>query len=371
MTHSKPSTGFRPARRLRAGPLLAIAVSSGLALWMATGPAVQPAVSSVADTSDETRPQSVRVVTSMTAPYSRPLVLEGETRPAARATVINEIAGPIRTLHAANGARLDASALIAEITLPDLEAREAEAAARLDEAERALERSQALSAKGFATQARLEAAITASATAEADVAGLRRERAQAQLTAPIAGTLHDLDAEIGAYIPQGAAIGEVLDLSRLIVEVAVPQQDAALIAPGDNARVILATGEDTIGTVRHAALIADPATRTFLIEVEIDNANHDLRAGVSASAEFLTDVVNAHRVPIAFLSLDDNGRTVVKTVEGDQVQIWPVQIEGSEAGDVFVSGLPESASIITVGQGFVRSGDRVDPVLASDERPGQ
>ena len=50
----------------------------------------------------------------------------------------------------------------------------------------------------------------------------------------------------------------------------------------------------------------------------------------------------------------------VRCVEnGDQVVIYPVKIIDSDADGVWVSGLPNMAELIVVGQEYVRRGERV------------
>jgi multidrug efflux system membrane fusion protein len=53
----------------------------------------------------------------------------------------------------------------------------------------------------------------------------------------------------------------------------------------------------------------------------------------------------------------------------NRVRFYPVEIMSSEAGGISVTGLPPELDLITVGQGYVRPGDLVTPVPAS-ERSG-
>jgi multidrug efflux system membrane fusion protein len=65
----------------------------------------------------------------------------------------------------------------------------------------------------------------------------------------------------------------------------------------------------------------------------------------------------------AVLTLDDEGVLGVKIVdEADRVEFHRADIVKSTSDGVWIAGLPERAAIITVGQGFVRSGERVAAV---------
>jgi multidrug efflux system membrane fusion protein len=73
----------------------------------------------------------------------------------------------------------------------------------------------------------------------------------------------------------------------------------------------------------------------------------------------------AHRISPALLALDEQGNLGVKLVDDEnRVVFHPVAMAGDEGGTLWVEGLPDPATVITVGQEFVRPGQRVDPVDA-------
>ncbi len=56
----------------------------------------------------------------------------------------------------------------------------------------------------------------------------------------------------------------------------------------------------------------------------------------------------------------------MKTVdEQDRVVFLPVRVARSTSDGLWVTGIPKGTRVITVGQGFVRAGDKV---IAVDER---
>jgi len=80
-----------------------------------------------------------------------------------------------------------------------------------------------------------------------------------------------------------------------------------------------------------------------------------------AAVDFVLDEQKAHAFSAALLTLDDTGRTAIKAIDIDnRVVILPVDIVKSERDQVWVRGLPDNVNIITVGQGFVSAGDKVD-----------
>jgi multidrug efflux system membrane fusion protein len=78
--------------------------------------------------------------------------------------------------------------------------------------------------------------------------------------------------------------------------------------------------------------------------------------------------VLAYRLAPSLLTLDANGTLGIKTVdEQNRVQFHEISIAHSEANGVWVTGLPESAEIIVVGQGYVSAGQAVTTVEARPE----
>jgi multidrug efflux system membrane fusion protein len=142
----------------------------------------------------------------------------------------------------------------------------------------------------------------------------------------------------------------------------VPQQSLTRISEGQAAQVAFITGETRRGTVVFVGRSAAAETRTFLAEIEVPNEDGAIPAGISAEVRIPTGEAVAHFVSPAIVSLDAEGALGVKTVTDDNtVQFQPIEVERAQIDGIWISGLPDTVELITVGQGFVRAGDRVDP----------
>jgi len=113
--------------------------------------------------------------------------------------------------------------------------------------------------------------------------------------------------------------------------------------------------------------VADEGTRTFGVELEVDNADGALRAGGTAELRVPAESVLAHRVSPSLLTLDDAGNVGVKIInDRGEVEFIVADIALSSNDGVWLAGLPATATIITVGQGYVESGAVVNAVPESD-----
>ena len=108
------------------------------------------------------------------------------------------------------------------------------------------------------------------------------------------------------------------------------------------------------GSIRFIAPQADIATRTFKVEIEAPNADRRIRAGITAAINIPIDAVKAHLLPSALVSLDDTGVTGVYAVgSGNAVEFLPIKLLNLTRDGAWVSGLPDTVVLITVGQHYV------------------
>ena len=146
----------------------------------------------------------------------------------------------------------------------------------------------------------------------------------------------------------------------------VPQQALSRISQDQIADVQFITGEQHTGVVTFIGGNADQQTRTFRVEIAVDNPQSVMPAGLSARVTLPTGSARGHFISPAILSLGTNGDLGIKTVlEDNTVAFTPVSIVRAQTDGIWITGLPEEAMIITVGQGFVNAGDIVDPRIAN------
>ena len=76
----------------------------------------------------------------------------------------------------------------------------------------------------------------------------------------------------------------------------------------------------------------------------------------------------AHKLPASALTLADDGKFGVRVVDADnKVSFVPLKILSQETDGAWVSGLPDTATVITRGQDFVIEGQVVEPVAKPAE----
>ena len=160
----------------------------------------------------------------------------------------------------------------------------------------------------------------------------------------------------------GTPCANIILLNEIKLGVFVPEADVAKVNVGAVAGARLTSGEEVQGRVTFLSRSADELTRTFRVEVTVQNDDLAISDGQTAEILIASEGRRAHLVAQSSLTLDDDGVLGVRTVaEGNIAQFMPVTLLRDTAEGVWVTDLPETVDIITVGQEFVVDGVQVAP----------
>ncbi|MBN2905928.1 MAG: efflux RND transporter periplasmic adaptor subunit [Rhodobacteraceae bacterium] len=339
------------------------------------------------------------------------VLVRGETEATRQVEMRAETSGRVISEPLRKGARIDQGTVLCQLdpgtsqaTLAQAEAALSEARSRLPEARAALTRAQAqldearindtatrrLGQEGFASETRLAATTTAVSTAQAAVAtakaglegaqtGIRSAEAavatahtgieRLTITAPFAGILDSDAAELGALMQPGGLCATVIQLDPIRLVGYVPETQLEKIAPGALAGGRLASGREVSGRVTYVGRTADPATRTFRVEVEIANGDGAIRAGQTVDILIAAPGKPAHLLPQSALTLDDDGRLGVRLAgEDGRAHFAPVSVLRDTQAGIWITGLPDQADVIVTGQEFVTDGVPLDVTYREDAK---
>tara|TARA_R110000782_G_scaffold174632_1_gene265825 strand:+ start:2167 stop:3243 length:1077 start_codon:yes stop_codon:yes gene_type:complete len=293
------------------------------------------------------------------------LEAKGRTAPDKVVTVKAGTTGTVVATPAREGSFVRKGALLCGL---DVEARSAQvkqAEAQRDSAKIEFDAAQSLAAKGL-TPANREASAKATLdAAEAAVNAAKVELSKTQIRAPFDGVFETRLAEAGDFLAPGAACGVLVDMTPVIVAAEVSDEYAGRLKLGMDATARLAGGESYPARVRYISRTASEATRTFLVEAELDTGDSIVPAGVSASLILPVDTVPATLISPALLTLSDAGELGLRYLEADDtVQFAPVRVIDEGVGGAWVTGLPDTARVISMGQDYLSEGVKVKPVPA-------
>lgn len=348
---------------------IAVAIFVLVVIWMASGAFDRPGSPDPALTRAQTHespdpaPPEVQVREQPAETVMRYVRVHGRTMPARSVGLRAETRGRVVAIEAERGDRVKAGDVLVRLDERDRQARLAEARALLRQREAEYEGRQRLGGEGFVSAVQLAEAESQLEQARAELRRAELDLEHMQIRAPFDGEIQDRSVEVGDFVDPGDAVLSFVDTGTLIAAASVAEQEIALVQPGQTGRAHLITGATVEGRLRYIAPVADPATRTFAVELEFDNRTRRLPSGVTTELELPVGELRAQRVSPALLTLDEDGTLGIKLVRDGRVVFVPADIVHSSPRGVWLAGLPEVATIITVGQGFVQDGQRVAAII--------
>ncbi|OGG44046.1 MAG: hypothetical protein A3F84_27960 [Candidatus Handelsmanbacteria bacterium RIFCSPLOWO2_12_FULL_64_10] len=299
----------------------------------------------------------------------------GTTAAFQTASVGSRLMSRVTEARVREGDRVRKGDVLVRLDSQDLSARRGQAEAGLAEARSALEnaalmlrRLQALYDQKATPKKNLDDARTgharAQAAAQAAEAGLREidaTLAYSAVRAPFDGVVVKKRVDVGDVVAPGAPLLVVEDPSRMKVVARVSEGEMEALRVGGTASVeIDAAGQRRLPCVLERVVpSADPASRTFDVEVVLDNADGRLRSG--QFARLLIESGSRRAVLIPKAGLVRQGQLEgVYVADGGVARLRWVRV-GRDYGDraEVLSGLSGGERIVVSDVDRLKDGDRI------------
>lgn len=295
------------------------------------------------------------------------LVVRGRTQVDKQVSVLARTAGIVEQADFEEGDTVKVGDLLCRLDLRDRKARLAQAKAELASRQRDYEAARKLHKRKFASTAKMTSDRARFDAALAAVEQIELEISYTNITAPIDGIITKFQGEKGSFLQAGTPCAIISVFDPVLVVIQVGEREIDQIKLGQKARARLVTGAKVEGTVSYISPTADIATRTFTVEISVNNPGNKLRDGITAEVSLPLAPVRAHLIPAGIIGLDDNGQIGVRTiVDGNKVKFMPVKLIGQTRKGTWVQGLPEKVTIIITGQDYVLTGQTVNVVFAAN-----
>src|SRR5215475_9859602 len=311
---------------------------------------------------------TVNVIYPMAGAPDDEIVLPGNTQAFTDAPIFARTNGYVKSWHVDIGTRVKKGQLLAEIETPEVDQQLHQARADLQTAQANLRlaeitanRWQALLQTNSVSQQETDQAVSTlhamKATVDSNASNVRRlEELQGfqKMYAPFDGVITARNTDIGALINAGASTPgqELFHLAAihiLRVFVAVPQRYSQAVRPGATASLMLDEfpGKTFSGTIARNSNAIDPASRTLLVEVDVENRDGTLLPGAYVRVHLpLSQAVNAVTVPANTLLFRSEGLRV-GVVRNGRAELVPVTIGRDYGSSVEVmSGLQPTDPVI-------------------------
>jgi membrane fusion protein, multidrug efflux system len=367
----------------------AVLLLGGGAFWLKQQRASQGAAATTAAPTVAKQPGAlelgaVDLVRVSSVVLSRTVSVTGTLRSSHSVFVKAKVPGEIKSLTVREGDPVQAGQVIGSIDAVELDLRlqqaqqQAQAAkSQLDIATRALQNNRSLVEQGFISPTALETTVANEASAranlgasEAAIALARKSRNDAVLVSPTRGTVAQRLAQAGERVGVDARIVEVVDLSRMEVEVAVPPQDAGPLAVGQTAQLFVeGVAQPLMAQVARINPTAQPGSRAVLVYLSVQPPKTDqtLRQGLFARGHITLQRQTVLAVPVSAIRNDQEKPTLLTLVNdrvvGQAVTLGATGQVGlaSHADELWVQvkGLAEGQVVLAASAGSLRDGTAV------------
>lgn len=293
----------------------------------------------------------------------RALEVSGTLKAVNTAYVKAKVAAELKSLAVREGDSVRAGQVLGQLDttefdwrLRQAEQQAAAARAQLDIAQRQQANNQALVAQGFISATALQTSTANEATATANLQAAlaavelaRKARADTTLVAPIGGLVAQRLVQPGERVPVDARLLEIVDLSRMEVEAAVPPQDAAVLRVGTPARLLVdGSSEPVTAQVVRINPSAQAGSRAVLAYLSV-RPHASLRQGL-----FVRGWIELERRPALVVPAE--------AVRTDQARPYAIRLsEGRTERRVLqlgARGLVQDHAMVEVLQGLAE-GDQV------------
>ena len=325
----------------------------------------------------------VRYVTAQATGGQRTRTFSGVARAGVESSLSFRVAGAIARLDVGVGDRVRAGSPIAELDPVDyeLQVREAEASlrqaeARAGNAEADLRRVRGLYENDNAARTDLDAATAAADSAAAQVESVaqrldlvRRQVGYTRLTAPVAGAIADVLAEVNENVSPGQPVVVLASGSTPEVGFAVPEALIREVREG----MPVTVGLDAIpgarfdGVVTEVGVATTATGTTFPVTVRLGADAAEIRSGMAAVVDMVLgdeDAPDRFIVPGQAVGEDRGGRFVfvAELSAGGPavVRRRPVTVGAFAAGGLEVlDGIAAGDRVVVAGVNRLQDGDEV------------
>lgn len=341
----------------------------------------------------ETNRNAVATVVTVTASHNgaaEELVLPGTVQAFVEAPIYARTSGYLQAWYTDIGTQVKKGQLLAQIETPEVDQQLTQARADLGTAHAnenlsisTNQRWQGLLATESVSKQEAEekagdaaAKKAAVASAAANVARLRDLESFKRVLAPFDGVVIARNTDIGALINAGQSAGtelfRIADTDKLRIYVQVPEIYAATAKPGLGAELRFTEQPEKtyLAQAVRTSNALDPILRTLQVELELDNANHEVFPGAYAEVHFkLTGGAATLRLPANTVLFRAAGLQVAIVDSTQHVHLKSI-VQGRDFGNTIevLSGIDANDRVIVNPSDSITDGVEVRTTVKPSER---
>ena len=184
------------------------------------------------------------------------------------------------------------------------------------------------------------------------------------LRSPVTGVITARNYDVGDMYAMAAPLFTVEQIVPVKLLVGVSESDYTKVKKGDKVEIVADAlpGKVFEGKVRKIYPTIDPATRTFTVEIVVNNYKKELRPGMFARVTVTFGTNNSVVIPdVAVVKQQGSCERFVYILNEDGTVTYQKVVLGRRMGTEYevLEGIPDGATIVTGGQIRLKDGIKV------------
>ena len=215
--------------------------------------------------------------------------------------------------------------------------------------------------KGLSSKSKLGLASYNLASAKSQLKNIELDIQKTYINSPFSGIISDKMVELSEYINRGNTLFTIIDLNPIKIQGYLSEFDVNKVNLGTKAIIENTNGVRKVGEISFISPSAETSTRTFEITIEAENADLSFKSGITTKITIAGAELKAHKIPPSILTLQDDGTVGVKAVNDENIVVfYPTNSVKDTIDGIWVSGLPDTVSLIITGQEYVSVGESIN-----------
>ncbi|MEZ4810479.1 MAG: efflux RND transporter periplasmic adaptor subunit [Allomuricauda sp.] len=276
--------------------------------------------------------------------------------------IVPQVKGQIKQLYFEEGDVVKKGQPLVLVDDDILQAQYVAAEANYTISKRNLERNETAATSGGVSNIQLDNYRLGLKNAESELKQLKKQIEWSHMTAPFTGTITLRDAEIGMIV-DNKALARITDLSKLKLEIVVPEKEIVLFSEGDEVAVQtdIYPSQELEANIDYISNRADDS-HNYTVKIVIEGSSAPLLKSGMYGTVLIGSESSGEMAVIpraALLGSAKNPQAIV--VKNGKAVIRDIKIGGSNAEDiVVVEGLQPGETVVTSGHINLSNGSNVE-----------
>ncbi|MGA1865135.1 MAG: efflux RND transporter periplasmic adaptor subunit [bacterium] len=277
-------------------------------------------------------------------------------------TVLAEVGGPIVSISANEGDIIKKGDVLAQIDPRDYQNRLNQVQASFNLANLDFERISKLAKTDAASQSQLDTIQARLKETRSSLSAAKLDLERCTITAPISGFINKRFAKLGLLVSRSDPLFQILDTSRVKVEVGVPESDVEAISNLQEAEITIEALDNlkVKGEKIFLSRQPDSFARVYNLKLEVKNPDNLLRPGMFARVDLIKARYPDSFVVPLYSVITNNDEHYLYIINDDKAHYRPVKLGVLEGWQVqIVEGIKPNDRVVVVGQRNLEDGQSV------------